>query len=127
MSHEDHPLHHPHARRAVRVIVPFLAALLASAAAVSAPVEATPPLAEQRPFMVTSPFGARPDPWYWLRDDKRADKDMLAYLEAENAYLGAVMAPHRALEDKLYGEIVGRIKQDDATVPQRHSGTRKFC
>ena len=119
MSHEDHPLHHPHARRAVRVIVPFLAALLASAAAVSAPVEATPPLAEQRPFMVTSPFGARPDPWYWLRDDKRADKDMLAYLEAENAYLGAVMAPHRALEDKLYGEIVGRIKQDDATVPQR--------
>ena len=122
MSNEDHPLHHPHARRAVRVIVPFLAALLASAAAVSAPAAPTPPRAEQRPFMVTSPFGARPDPWYWLRDDKRADKDMLAYLEAENAYLGAVMAPHRALEDKLYGEIVGRIKQDDASVPQRQHG-----
>ena len=122
MSNEDHPLHRPHARRAVRVIVPFLAALLASAAAVSAPAAPTPPRAEQRPFMVTSPFGARPDPWYWLRDDKRADKDMLAYLEAENAYLGAVMAPHRALEDKLYGEIVGRIKQDDATVPQRQHG-----
>ena len=122
MSHEDHPLHHPHVRRAVRVIVPFLAALLASAAAVSAPASPTPPRAEQLPFMVTSPFGARPDPWYWLRDDKRADKDMLAYLEAENAYLGAVMAPHRALEDKLYGEIVGRIKQDDASVPQRQHG-----
>ena len=122
MSHEDHPLHHPHVRRAVRVIVPFLAALLASAAAVSAPAAPTPPRAEQRPFMVTSPFGARPDPWYWLRDDKRADKDMLAYLEAENAYLGAVMAPHRALEEKLYGEIVGRIKQDDASVPQRQHG-----
>lgn len=122
MSHEDHPLHHPHARRAVRVIVPFLAALLASAAAVSAPAAPTPPRAEQRPFMVTSPFGARPDPWYWLRDDKRADKDMLAYLEAENAYLGAVMAPHRALEDRLYREIVGRIKQDDASVPQRQHG-----
>ena len=122
MSHDDHPLHHPHVRRAVRVIVPFLAALLASAAAVSAPAAPTPPRAEQRPFMVTSPFGARPDPWYWLRDDKRADKDMLAYLEAENAYLGAVMAPHRALEDKLYGEIVGRIKQDDASVPQRQHG-----
>ena len=122
MSHDDHPLHHPHVRRAVRVIVPFLAALLASAAAVSAPASPTPPRAEQLPFMVTSPFGARPDPWYWLRDDKRADKDMLAYLEAENAYLGAVMAPHRALEDKLYGEIVGRIKQDDASVPQRQHG-----
>ena len=80
------------------------------------------PLAEQRPFMVTSPFGARPDPWYWLRDDKRQDPDMLAYLEAENAYLAKVMAPHRALEEKLYGEIVGRIKQDDSTVPQRRHG-----
>jgi oligopeptidase B len=122
MSHQDHPLHHPHARRAVRVIVPFLAALLASAAALSAPAAPTPPLAEQRPFMVTSPFGARPDPWYWLRDDKRADKDMLAYLEAENAYMAKVMAPHRALEDKLYAEIVGRIKQDDSSVPQRQHG-----
>jgi len=122
MSHQDHPLHHPLARLAVRVIVPFLAALLASAAALSAPAAPTPPLAEQRPFMVTSPFGARPDPWYWLRDDKRADKDMLAYLEAENAYMAKVMAPHRALEDKLYAEIVGRIKQDDSSVPQRQHG-----
>jgi oligopeptidase B len=85
-------------------------------------MDATPPRAEQRPFMVTSPFGARPDPWYWLRDDKRADKDMLAYLEAENAYTAKVLAPHRALEDKLYGEIVGRIKQDDSSVPQRQHG-----
>jgi oligopeptidase B len=105
-----------------RAVIPFLAALLASAATVSAPAEATPPQAEQRPFMVTSPFGARPDPWYWLRDDKRADKDMLAYLEAENAYMAKVMAPHRALEQKLYDEIVGRIKQDDASVPQRQHG-----
>jgi oligopeptidase B len=80
------------------------------------------PLAEQRPFMVTSPFGARPDPWYWLRDDKREDKDMIAYLEAENAHLAKVMAPHRALEQKVYDEIVGRIKQDDATVPVRRNG-----
>ena len=97
---------------------------LAGGAAMSAPAKTTggAPLAEQRPFMVTSPFGARPDPWYWLRDDKREDKDMLAYLEAENAYLAEVMAPHRALEEKLYGEIVGRIKQDDSSVPQRRRG-----
>ena len=122
MSKEYRPLRHRRARPVARAVIPFLAALLASAAAVSAPAEATPPRAEQRPFMVTSPFGARPDPWYWLRDDKRADKDMLAYLEAENAYLAQVMAPHRALEEKLYGEIVGRIKQDDSTVPQRQHG-----
>jgi oligopeptidase B len=103
---------------------------LACAPAMSAPAPAKAlptapdgaPLAEQRPFMVTSPFGARPDPWYWLRDDKREDKDMIAYLEAENAHLAKVMAPHRALEQKVYDEIVGRIKQDDATVPVRRNG-----
>ena len=82
----------------------------------------TPPRAEQRPFTVTSPFGNREDPWYWLRDDKRADKDMLAYLEAENAYTAAIMAPRRAAQEKLYNEIIGRLKQDDASVPQRKNG-----
>jgi oligopeptidase B len=103
-------------------------AMSAPAMSAPAPEKALPtapdgaPLAEQRPFMVTSPFGARPDPWYWLRDDKREDKDMIAYLEAENAHLAKVMAPHRALEQKVYDEIVGRIKQDDATVPVRRNG-----
>ena len=82
----------------------------------------TPPRAEQRPFTVTSPFGNREDPWYWLRDDKREDKDMLAYLEAENAYTATVMAPQRAAQEKLYNEIIGRLKQDDASVPQRKNG-----
>ena len=120
MSKEDRPSRHPRVRRAARIVVPLLAALLASAAAVSAPDGA--PRAEQRPFMVTSPFGARPDPWYWLRDDKRADKAMLAYLEAENAHTAKVLAPHRALEQKVYDEIVGRIKQDDSSVPERRNG-----
>jgi oligopeptidase B len=47
---------------------------------------------------------------------------MLAYLEAENTYLNAVMAPHRALEQKIYDEIIARLKQDDASVPQRRNG-----
>jgi len=82
----------------------------------------TPPRAEQRPFTVISPFGKREDPWYWLRDDQRTDKDMLAYLEAENAYMAAVMAPQRAAQEKLYNEIIGRLKQDDSSVPQRKNG-----
>jgi len=57
------------------------------------------------------------DEYYWLRDDAREDPEVLAYLAAENAYKDAVMAPYRQLEDRLYGEIVGRIKQDDSSVP----------
>jgi oligopeptidase B len=96
-----------------------ITATTATVAAASGP---TPPRAEQRPFTVISPFGKREDPWYWLRDDKRTDKDMLAYLEAENAYMAAVMAPQRAAQEKLYNEIIGRLKQDDSSVPQRKNG-----
>ena len=84
--------------------------------------EPTAPKAEQRPHTVTSPFGDREDPWYWLRDDERKNPQMLAYLEAENAYLQAIMAPHRALEQKINDEIIGRLKQDDASVPQKRNG-----
>lgn len=84
--------------------------------------ELQPPKAAQRPHLVTSPFGDRVDPWYWLRDDERKNSEMIAYLEAENEYMKSVMAPHRALEQKIYDEIVGRLKQDDASVPQRRNG-----
>ena len=85
--------------------------------------DATPPDAEKRPHVVQAPHGAqRDDEYYWLRDDEREDKAMLAYLEAENAYADQVMAPLEPLENALYEEIVGRIKQDDSSIPARERG-----
>ena len=49
--------------------------------------DCTPPVAAVRPRTVTSPHGSRTDPYYWLRDDERANPDVLAYLNAENTYL----------------------------------------
>ena len=84
---------------------------------------ATPPDAEKRDFTVQAPHGAkRNDEYYWLRDDKREDKAMLAYLGAENAYADAVLAPLKPVQDKLYDEVVARIKQDDSSVPYRERG-----
>ncbi len=84
---------------------------------------ATAPDAIKKPHEVKAPFGAtRNDDYYWLRDDKREDKEMLAYLNAENDYTDAVLAPTKPLQEKLYSEIVGRIKQDDASVPYRERG-----
>jgi len=77
----------------------------------------TPPVAAVRPEAVNSPHGARLDPYYWLRDDMRMDTRVLGYLADENAYTDAVLAPVQGLRNDLYREIVGRIKQDDATVP----------
>src|SRR4249919_196056 len=83
----------------------------------------TPPIAETRPHAVTAPSGAsRNDEYYWLRDDTRKDAKMLAYLKAENAYADAMLAGSKPLAGKLYEEIVGRIKQDDASVPYRLRG-----
>ncbi|HMC90876.1 MAG TPA: S9 family peptidase, partial [Allosphingosinicella sp.] len=99
-----------------------LAAILTSAGAMAAPPPA-PPVAAQRPYPVKGADGlTRTDPYYWLRDDTRKNPEMLAYLKDENAYADAVLAPLKPLEDRLYGEFVGRIKQDDSTVPYRQRG-----
>jgi len=83
----------------------------------------SPPIASQRPHVVTAPHGAmRNDEYYWLRDDSRQDPEVLAYLEAENIYADAVLAPLEPLEAKLYDELVGRLKQDDSTVPYQYKG-----
>lgn len=82
-----------------------------------------PPDAARKPHEVKAPHGAvRNDEYYWLRDDKRKDKAMLGYLNAENAYADQVMAPLKPLQETLYDEIVGRIKQDDDSVPYRERG-----
>ncbi|MEN1960588.1 S9 family peptidase [Luteimonas sp. MJ246] len=82
-----------------------------------------PPDVEKRAHEVRAPHGAvRQDEYYWLRDDAREDKAMLAYLEAENAYVDAVVAPLQPVEEALYDEFVARIKQDDASVPFRERG-----
>jgi oligopeptidase B len=92
-------------------------ASVASSAEVAPAVVPTPPVAERRPFDVISPNGNRRDDYYWLRDDTRQSKDVLGYLEAENAYRDAYMAPSAALTQKLYDELVARLKPDDASVP----------
>ncbi len=82
-----------------------------------------PPDAAKKPHEVKAPHGAvRNDEYYWLRDDDRKKPEMLAYLNAENAYADKVMAPLKPLENRLYDEIVGRVKQDDDSVPYRERG-----
>ncbi|MCC5853205.1 MAG: S9 family peptidase, partial [Alkalimonas sp.] len=76
-----------------------------------------PPLAEVRPHTVSSPHGDRVDPYYWLRDDARSSPEVIAYLEAENAYALAFQASYQPLVEKLTQELIGRMPQDDSSVP----------
>lgn len=84
--------------------------------------ELHPPVAALRPHSFTAHGHTIDDPWAWLKDPAYpdvSDKDVLAYLEAENAYFEAVMEPHQPLVDRLYEEMKGRIKEDDSSVPQK--------
>ena len=81
-----------------------------------------PPIADRRPYSFNIHGVTVEDPYHWLKDPNYPeveDADVLAYLESENAYFEAVMAPHRPLVDRLYAEMKGRIKEDESSVPQK--------
>jgi oligopeptidase B len=62
----------------------------------------------------------RIDPYYWLRE--KGDPEVTAYLDAENAYAAAAMAPAADLEAKLYREVVARVQETDTSAPVFHRG-----
>ncbi|HMG25537.1 MAG TPA: S9 family peptidase [Acidimicrobiia bacterium] len=75
------------------------------------------PVALRRPTVLRAHGDERVDDWFWLRN--RDDPEVLAYLEAENAYTRDVMAPTAALQQQLFEEIKSRVQETDATAPVR--------
>ena len=81
---------------------------------------AQPPTAEKQSKELTEHGNTRIDNYYWL--NQREDPKVIAYLEAENHYKDEVMANLTEIQDELYEEIKGRIKEKDASVPQLDNG-----
>ena len=89
---------------------------------VTTPAPAAPPVADKRDHAYSHHGITISDPYNWLHDKSYPtvdDKDVLAYLEAENAWFEARMAPHKPLVETLFEEMKGRIKEDESTVPQK--------
>ena len=89
------------------------------------------PIAEKVKKELTLHNDTRIDNYFWMRltdEQKNADepdeqtKNVLDYLNAENAYTDAVMKHTEDFQQELYDEIVGRIKQDDESVPYFDNG-----
>src|ERR1700674_1212368 len=74
-----------------------------------------PPIAKVVLKEITVHGDTRVDPYFWLRD--RRDPDTITYLEAENQYTSAQMKHTKSMQEKLYAEMLGRIKQTDLRVP----------
>ena len=87
-----------------------------------APALPPAPVADQRPHQVTLHGRTLSDPWHWLRDPgypEVDDADILDYVRRESAYFDAAMKPHAKLVETLFQEMKGRIKEADASVPQK--------
>ncbi len=90
-----------------------------------------PPIAEKKDCVLTIHDHSRTDPYFWMRltdDQKNAEtpdvqtQKVLDYLNAENDYTDTVLSDTKELQEKIYNEIVGRIKQDDESVPYFKNG-----
>ncbi len=89
-------------------------------------MSASPPVPDKRPHSLGAHGRTRTDEYYWLRDDNwqavmqdpsRLRADVRAHLEAENTHTKTILAPTEALQETLYQEMRGRIKEQDDGVP----------
>jgi oligopeptidase B len=106
----------------MRLILPHLIAvslLLSSAAAQSAP-----PAARRIPKVDTLHGEVRVDDYFWLRE--KQNPEVIAHLEAENAWTAQGMRHTEPLQERLYREILGRVKETDLTVPAREGSWEYF-
>ena len=85
-----------------------------------------PPRAEKRPRVESWHGHEKRDDYHWLKADNWQEvmhdpavlpPEIRAFLEGENAYHEAVMADTKALQEQLFAEMKGRIKEDDSSVP----------
>jgi oligopeptidase B len=79
-----------------------------------------PPVADRRPVELTIHDHTRVDNYYWLRE--RDNPEVIRYLESENDYTSAVLKHTEELQEELFKEIIGRIKQTDESVPYLDNG-----
>jgi oligopeptidase B len=80
-------------------------------------VQLQPPVARKDHKETTIHGVTLVDDYAWMRD--KENPDVTTYLEAENAYAEAVMAPYADLREDLYREMLSHIKQTDVSVPYR--------
>ena len=75
------------------------------------------PIAPKRPQEITQHGQTRVDNYFWMR--YREDPEVLKYLHAEQDYLEEIMQHTKLLQEQLFQEMKGRIKEDDSSAPEK--------
>ncbi|MFU8861563.1 MAG: S9 family peptidase [Cyclonatronaceae bacterium] len=102
------------------IFLVFLAMFLLNCSTENVRPDIDPPVALQKPVELTLHDHTRIDPYYWLND--RDNPEVIAYIEDENDYLVQMMAHTEDLQEQLFEEMRGRIREDDSSVPVRIDG-----
>jgi oligopeptidase B len=100
--------------------VPALLLLVPGAGLALDPNLGPPPGAKKVPHRLEQHGDTRIDDFFWIKD--KTNKDVLKYLDAENAYTKVALKPTEALQEKLYKEFLSRTKQTDQDVPVKDRG-----
>ena len=79
-----------------------------------------PPVAARKPVEHLLHDDSRIDDYAWLRE--KENPEVIRHLQAENAYIDAVLKPTEAFQESLYSEMLSRIQQTDLSVPYRLRG-----
>jgi oligopeptidase B len=103
-----------------RIQLLWVAGLILTIAACTTTQKPIPPVAKKIPKELTIHGDTRIDNYYWMNE--RENPEVIAYLEAENAYKDTIMAHTKPLQDKLFEEIKSKIKQEDESVPFKENG-----
>ncbi|SHN00517.1 oligopeptidase B [Cyclobacterium lianum] len=80
----------------------------------------TPPIAKIQPTTLLLHEHSRMDNYYWMKN--REDPEVIDYLHSENEYTEKCLLPTKSLQDTLFEEMKGRIKEDDSSVPYFKNG-----
>src|SRR5262245_50428024 len=80
--------------------------------------EILPPVAAKKPKVIPIQGDEIIDNYFWLRE--KTNPEVLQYLNAENAYAEKMLAHTKNLQEKLYNEMVSRIKETDLSVPSKN-------
>jgi len=80
----------------------------------------TPPLADQKPYQHNIHDDIRMDPFFWLKE--RENPEVIDYLERENDYYQKSTKHLVPLQNDLFEEMKGRIKEEDNSVPYFYNG-----
>lgn len=84
------------------------------------PLGVQPPDAEKNPKELTIHDDTRIDNYYWMND--RNNPEVIEYLKSENEYTETALEPTEKLQEELFEEMKGRIKEDDESVPYKKNG-----